>query len=474
MKIQATTTDAYKLFHEGVQALSNVEANGIRIDTNYLQQAMTDTLDKIRTLTAQLHSDKIYRRWKKRYGTSFNLDSTVQLGKVLFTDMGYDCPTYTKTGQPKTDIATLETLNIPFIKIYLEIKNYKKAYSTYLKGIEREVSDGYIHPVFNLHLVQTFRSSSDSPNFQNMPVRNEIMGALIRRCFIPRRSKNHIVELDYSGIEVHGASWYHLDPVMLNYLRDKSKDMHRDMAQQCYKLPKSEMIPQNKKDAKRIKKIRYCGKNKFVFPEFYGDWFFSCAPLLWDSIDQLGLVTRKGIPLKKYLHRKGITHLGKINYDAPIAPDSFIQHIKNVENHFWNKRFKVYKEWKDQWRSEYNTNGYVTSLTGFRLGGIMKRNEVINYPVQGTAFHCLLWSLIRLQKLLRKYRMKTLIIGQVHDSIVADVPSRELKDYLELANRVMTVDIKKHWKWICTPIEIEADVAPVGKSWFEKQEYKLN
>ena len=70
--------------------------------------------------------------------------------------------------------------------------------------------------------------------------------------------------------------------------------------------------------------------------------------------------------------------------------------------------------------------------------------------------------------------MKSLIIGQIHDSIVADVPHKELKDYLQLVNQVMTVDIKKHWDFICTPIEIEAEVAPMGKSWYEKADYKIN
>jgi DNA polymerase I-like protein with 3'-5' exonuclease and polymerase domains len=73
-----------------------------------------------------------------------------------------------------------------------------------------------------------------------------------------------------------------------------------------------------------------------------------------------------------------------------------------------------------------------------------------------------------------KKRMKSLIIGQIHDSIVADVPAKEKDDYLELANRVMTVDIKKHWNWITTPIEVEAEVTPLNRSWFEKEEVKIS
>jgi DNA polymerase I-like protein with 3'-5' exonuclease and polymerase domains len=325
-----------------------------------------------------------------------------------------------------------------------------------------------------MHIADTYRSTSDSPNFQNIPVRLPWMAELIRQCFIPRAPNRHIVESDYGGIEVHGASWYHKDPTMLDYLNDKTKDMHRDMAQQCYALSKKEMIAKDKKDAKRIKDIRFCGKNMFVFPEFYGDWWASCAPSLWSAIDQSKLHTRDGMSIKKYLKSKGIKELGIIEYDSrgklkiPNS-DTFLYHIKMVEDYFWNKRFKVYKEWKEDWYEDYLQKGYFDTLTGFRIEGPLSRNKVINYPVQGVAFHCLLWSLIRLQKLLHRYHMKSLIVGQIHDSIVADVIDKELKTYMELIQQVMVDDIKKHWKWIITPIEVEIEMAPAGKSWFFKE-----
>ena len=423
----------------------------------------------IRVKSELLKEDKVYKTWRKRFGNNLNLNSGDQLGMILFDVMGYDSPGRTAGGKHKTDEGTLESVDIGFVKKLLEIKKLKKAKNTYLKGIQREVCDGYIHPVFNLHITDTYRSSSDSPNFQNMPIRLPWMAELIRQCFIPRAPNRHIVESDYGGIEVHGASWYHKDPVMMDYLNDKSKDMHRDMAQQCFALPKKEMTAKDKKDAKRIKEIRFCGKNMFVFPEFYGDWWFSCAPLLWNSIDQLNLCTRNGLSIKEHLKSKGITTLGSLN-DYKNQPDnSFMRHIQGVEYDFWNKRFKVYKQWKEDWYGDYLKKGYFDTLTGFRIEGPLARNKVINYPVQGVAFHCLLWSLIRLQKLLKKYKMKSLIIGQIHDSIVADVVDKELKTYKEMIQQVMVEDIKKHWKWIITPIEIEIEMAPAQKSWFHKE-----
>jgi DNA polymerase I-like protein with 3'-5' exonuclease and polymerase domains len=332
MIVKPSTVDAYQLLHEGVVAFSEVERNGICIDTNYLNKAINETTQKIKDDTKKLYADEVFKQWKKQYGQNTNLDSTDQLGTVLFKVMGHKCPSLTKTGKPKTDIATLERLKVPFVKDYLALKKIKKAKSTYLMGIQRETVDGYLHPVFNLHLVSTYRGSSDSPNFQNMPIRNFEMGKLIRQCFIPRASNRCIVETDYSGIEVHGAAWYHKDPTMLNYIHDKTKDMHRDMAQQCYKLPAKEMIALSgdKDDAKRIKNIRFCGKNQFVFPEFYGDWWFSCAPCLWNMIDQMGLHTRDGRSLKKHLKLKGIRKLGVLDMEVRPAPGTFLHHIKEV------------------------------------------------------------------------------------------------------------------------------------------------
>lgn len=469
----ATTSDAYKLLHDGCVALSQVEANGMRVDTDYLDKAIAETTEKISDLTNKLKSDAIYKVWKKQYGIKTNLDSGDQLGNILFKKMKYKSVSKTETGKPKTDISALEKLDIPFVKSLLEIKKLKKAKSTYLLGIKKETVDGFLHPVFNLHLVQTFRSSSDSPNFQNMPIRDPMMGELIRRCFIPRKGRR-IVEADYSQLEVHGACWYHKDPVMMDYLADKTKDMHRDVAVQAYMLSKKELLnPTDKTDEKRIKAIRFCGKSHFVFPEFYGDWFMSCAPSLWNAIDKMKLHLRDGTSLKDNLKKKGISRLGSTDVDSKPLPGTFVHHIKEVEFDFWNNRFRVYKEWRDDWFKKYTQTGMVKTLTGFEIAGLYKRNEIINYPVQGVAFHCLLWSLIRLQKLLRKYKMKSLIVGQIHDSIVSDVVDAELKDYTQLIQQVMVVDIKKHWDWIITPIEVEIEATPVDKSWWTKEKVEI-
>lgn len=475
------TNSAYELLHNGCIALSQVEANGIRIDVDYLNRMIADTTIKVKKLSDELKSDKIYKTWKKIYGQDTNVGSREQLGDILFNHLGYKSVALTDTGRHKTDKGALDTLDEPFVKNVLEIERLKKANSTYLKGILKETVDGYLHPVFNLHLVQTFRSSSDSPNFQNIPIRNPETAKLIRPAIISRND-HQIVEVDYSGIEVHGAAWYHKDPVMLKYLSNKQedkfgnplKDMHRDMARQCYMLPKEELYwKKDKADTKRIKVIRYCGKNMFVFPQFYGDYYIDCAKALWDAIGQMKLTTRDGVSLYAHLEQKGVSKLGLCNPEKDPRSGTFEKHIQDVEYDFWNNRFTVYNKWRKNWYYQYKDRGWFDNLTGFRFSGHFKRNEVINYPVQSVAFHCLLWSLIRLQKLLKKYNMKSLIVGQIHDSIVADVHKQELKTYLKLCQQVMIDDIKKHWKFICTPIDIEAEVAPVNGNWHLKEKMVL-
>ena len=168
--------------------------------------------------------------------------------------------------------------------------------------------------------------------------------------------------------------------------------------------------------------MRYCGKNMFVFPQFYGDFYINNARAMWEAIDAMGHEV-DGVPLKQYLKRKNILRLGACDAKQQPANGTFEKHIKKVEMDFWQKRFKVYNQWKRKWWDKYLENGGFPTLTGFRIDGVMGRNDVINYPVQGSAFHCLLWSLIQLNRWLRKNKMRSKIVGQIHDSIVADAVS---------------------------------------------------
>jgi len=452
--------EAYRLLHEGAQALAEVEANGIRIDADYLAKAIRRTEERIERLRNKLMESEVGREWRRLYGSRVNLNSDIQLASVLFDAMGFESSGRTKSGRFKTDVKTLEQVDHPFVRDYLKLRSLQKTLSTNLQGLEREVMDGYVHPMFSLHTTRTYRSSSEAINFQNIPTRDQRTRRLVRRVFVARKDRR-LVEVDYSGIEVRIAACYHKDPRMIEYIQDPTKDMHRDMAAECFLLPQREITPQ----------IRHLGKNKFVFPEFYGDWYIDCAAALWRASS--GLKTASGTPLRYHLAQQGIRKLGVLDSKKPPRPNTFEAHIQKVERRFWGELFPDYAQWKKDWYEHYRRRGWFRMLTGFVCRGHMERRKVISYPIQGAAFHCLLWSLIRLVRELKKRKLRSVIVGQIHDSIVADVVSEEFGEYLDLARRVMTKDLVKAWDWICVPLEVGIEASPVGGSWADMEKVKI-
>ena len=451
MNIEARTIDAYKLFHQGAIAFSNAEANGMRIDVSYCEAKKKELTKRIEDLEKEFEGTKLAKRWKHIYDARANFNSNSQLSNLLFYHMKIDPVKHTASGNPSTDNESLSQLDVPGLDLVLDSRRLKKVRDTYLEGILREQVDGVLRPFFNLHLARTFRSSSDHINFQNLPKRDKEAMDIVRRAILPRKG-HQLLEPDFSGIEVRVSDCYHKDPMMTTYIQDKSTDMHRDMCQQIYILGDDEWT----KDA------RFYAKNGFVFPEFYGDYYANCAKAMWKAISSAGLKTRAGVPLKKHLRDHGIR-----NYQQ------FEDHMQEVEDHFWNERFPVYRNWKErQWKT-YLRNGYVDMYTGFRCSGVMGRNEVTNYPIQGSAFHCLLWSFIQVDRELTENGWDSRLIGQIHDSMVLDVNPSELEDLIFLIKRVTCDDLLKHWDWIIVPLEIDADLSPVDAPWSEKQEVEI-
>jgi len=91
-----------------------------------------------------------------------------------------------------------------------------------------------------------------------------------------------------------------------------------------------------------------------------------------------------------------------------------------------------------------------------------------------SAAHCLLWSFCKIQDTINELGLETKICGQIHDSILLDIPHDELDDVLRLANDIMTRQLREHYDWIVVPMEIEAAVAPMGKSWWDKEDYEIS
>jgi len=277
-------------------------------------------------------------------------------------------------------------------------------------------------------------------------------------------SKGHqFLELDYKSLEVMVAATYHKDPTMLKYLTDPKSDMHRDMAQQIFKIPKF------KKKNKTHGIIRSATKNGFVFPEFYGDYYKNCAISLtsskWLNLPQKGKWHKsQGIKFEDSYIAKHLIKKGVGSFEA------FEKHLQRIETDFWKNRFPVYANWKDEVWSKYQKNGYFTNHTGFIFTGVMNKKDVTNYPVQSSAFHILLWSFYYLNKALKREGLKSRIVGQVHDSILIDLKPKELDRVIKIAQCVMENDVRQHWKWINVPLKIEAEISKVDGSLAEMEE----
>lgn len=463
--LQATTADAYRLFHQGSLTFAKIEHNGIRIDMGYLDNTLATVGQKIKAMEEELRQDDVYKVWKKRFGDQANVGSRPQLAVVLYQELQYPCKHRTNPskkfpdGQPKVDDEALEDVNLPFIKSLLRVEKYKKLQSTYLVNIKREVVDGFIHPFFHLHTVITFRSSSSEINFQNQPVRDPEIGPIIRRCFIPRKGRN-LIEIDFGALEFRIAAIIWCDPNMIEYARDESKDIHRDTAADIFCCRTDQVN----------KQTRYVGKNQVVFPLLYGSYYVQCARHIWDEMDKLKLVV-EDLPVKQWLAQKGIKELGACDPKKKPIKGTFEYHIKQVEDAFM-KRFPVFAAGKETLWRQYQETGEFSMLSGFVCRGVYSKNFLLNARIQGFGFHCLLESLNQQQNLLERKRMESLLVGQIHDSSLGDVPDNEVQDYLHSMTRIMTQELPKKWPAIIVPLKAEVDLVSPGETWHDKKPWE--
>ena len=103
----------------------------------------------------------------------------------------------------------------------------------------------------------------------------------------------------------------------------------------------------------------------------------------------------------------------------------------------------------------------------------MGKNDVTNYPAQGSAFHCLLFSFIEIDKVMQKEKWDSHLIGQIHDSCILDVYPEELKHVTKTINQITTKLLPETWKWIITPMIVEMEIAPVDEPWANKEKFEF-
>lgn len=427
--------EGFKLFMKGQKAFSEMEQKGICVDTNYYENTIKHIEKKQTLLKKKIQNFEEVKNWKG----PFNFNSSDQLRKLLFIDLGYTSIKKTKGGKkegPKdsTDQEVLEKIGTPFTKKILEYKKLEKISGTYISGFLRNSFNGKMNPSFNLNLVSSYRSSSDSPNFQNVPVHDAEAQKYTRSGIHPRPGRQ-LLEVDYSGIEVRVSACVHKDPVMIKYIKNPESDMHRDVARQLFL----------KKEIS--KEERYAAKNNFVFAEFYDSYYVQTAEALWKNSPE------GSIPFSNY--------------------KKWEKHVQEVEDDFWNSRFKVYNQWKKDIWNKFQKDGKITTLTGFVITGHLNRKQVHNYPIQGPAFHCLLWSLIQIQEYIEKEELQTDVIGQIHDSKIYDLVPGEKKKLFPIIRKTTTEDLRKHYSWIIVPMDVEAKISAVDGNWAEMEDVKI-
>lgn len=455
----AATPAAVELMCRGALALSAATAAGIRVDVPYVKSALVEVRASIKSLDDELRETEEYKIQAAKFGAGVKLTSDEQIAYVLYDAMGHTPLSFVKGGRPQINDAALQAVGTPWAKLYLKRKKLDKLQGTYLSGILREVVDGFIHPNYTLHNVITYRGASRDPNFQNQPNRNKMIAKYIRSAFVPRAADRVILEIDLKQNEVRVSACYSLDEKLI--YDTLHGDMHLDMAAECFILPKTQVSKAARNEA----------KGDFVFAEFYGSYYPQVAKALWREAAKI--TTTDGTPLLDHLARKKITERGKCETgtkEEPI-PGSFEAHIKRVERRFWGERFKVHDEWRRTWWADYQRNGYFQMLSGFVVtfgkAGPLGKNDCINSPSQGSAFHCLLWGFIRLHDWFKKYKMQSVLIGQIHDSVLIDAHISEVPDIVAKARALFIDDVRVYYPWLKVPLDLEVEIAETN--WYEKR-----
>jgi len=443
---------AYDFFHKGTLAMGRIELRGICTDEEYYETqtntAGTGEIDtKIVELLKLTKFGEEAKQFKKKTNKELDLESHKDLSVLLYDILNYP-PILTDKGNRSVDEKALQKIKLPFTENLVKMRKLLKLTGTYMAQFKRFSFNGKMNPSFDLSIPVTYRSSSSDPNFHNIPKHDKFSKKACRKGIIPRKGRG-LLSSDFSGIEVAISACYNKDKNLIKYITDENTDMHRDSAADIWILPIQEIT----------RDIRFSGKSGWVFPQFYNSYYVNCARDLWN--DYLDLETNSGVKLIDHLAKKGIRNL-----------EAFTAHCKKVEDKFWGERFKTYKKWKDQIMVEYQKQGYLETYFGFQYTGYLTRNECCNYQPQGTAFHCLLWTLMEAEEEMERRKFESLIVGQIHDDMINDYVEPELEGLIEIIDYCGTQKIRDVHKWITIPLKIDHEISGIDGNWAEMEEVK--
>ena len=437
-----------KFFNEGMMALCDVSYNGFNSDLEWYEKQKRIMKKKIAGIRNDIYQNKDVIRYMKKVDPDFQFTSNDDLREFFVSYVKVSIDKKTASGKTSMDEEALTKIDHPVATKILELRKLLKIQDTYIKNFIEATFDGKIHPDYTLHIARSLRSSSRNPNFQNLPKRNEYAKKVIRKGIKPSKGRI-LAEIDFSGIEVSTSVLYHKDPTFLNYLVSDTADMHRDNAADIWMCEQDDVSD----------KVRFYAKNCWTFPQFYGDYYASCAIALWENRHEK---LNSRLTCVEHLKTKGITKYSQ-----------FVDHLQECERILWHERFPVYTKWKKDIQKKYQETGVIETYLGFRYAGYLDKKQLANYPIQGTAFHILLWCLIRLSKIAKKEGWKSKIVGQIHDSMIWDIDLEEKEHVLKTIKRVCEQVVVKKFDWITTQFRVDMELSEIDGNFGELEKFKL-
>lgn len=368
------------------QVLVGMEHNGVKIDRNYLNALNAELTERIDKITAEIY---------RQAGEEFNLNSPKQLGVVLFEKMGMPIIKKTKTGY-STSAEVLEQLkDYDIVGEILAYRQLAKLKSTYVEGLLNLADENdVIHTSFNQTITATGRLSSTEPNLQNIPVKTE-EGRRIREAFVAKKKGNLLLACDYSQIELRVLAHMSEDEVLMESFRN-NEDIHARTASEVFNVSMAEVTREQRRNAKAVN-----------FGIIYGQSDFGLA-------NELGISRKEA---KTY-----------------------------IDNYF--ARYHTVKEWIERTIAETRATGYVTTIAhrlryirdinskNFNLRSFAERTAV-NTPIQGSAADIIKIAMLEIERKLRKEKLRSQMLLQVHDELVFEVPPEEAAHLIKLVKEAM-------------------------------------
>ena len=405
-----------KLFYEIemplVPVLSRMEANGVKIDTENLQQISEEFGKEIRKIEEQIYGAA---------GTPFNIASPKQLGEILFEKLKIDEKAKkTKTGQYATGEDVLQKLSHkhPIIQMILDYRSFTKLKSTYLDALPALVNtkDGLIHTSYNQAVTATGRLSSNNPNLQNIPVRTE-KGREIRRAFVPRSETYTLLAADYSQIELRIIAHLSQDPAMVNDF-NLGHDIHAATAAKVFHVPMEQVTKEQRSRAKAVN-----------FGIIYGMSAFGLAERMELSRSEAADIIKKYFEeyagIKEYMNRSIALGRERGYAETILGRRRYLRDINSA-------------------------NSVVR--------GFAERNA-INAPIQGSSADMIKIAMIGIHQELERLKMQSKMILQVHDELVFDAHLDELDTLKAIVQDKMVSALP-----LSVPVVVEMNT---GSNWLE-------